>query len=304
MDALQLLLWPLLACIVIAGIHAYLGFHVVERGVIFVDLALAQVAALGATVGFLMGYELHSPASFWLSIASVVVGAGLLAVLKAEKRRIPQEAFIGIVYAVAAAAAILIVDRTPEGAEHIKFMFVGNLLAASPGEVARLAGLYVVIGILHFVWRKPFFAISRGETSGMSKTQVRLWDFLFYLTFGLVVTQSVAVAGVLLVFSYLIVPSVIAMLLGDSARSRLAIGWIAGVLVSILGMLASYHFDLPTGAAVVTTFGLGLALALAYRGIVRRGARDEGVPDALAIPGDPAARGALHPKGRRPARAE
>jgi zinc/manganese transport system permease protein len=282
MEALQLLLWPLLACIAIAGIHAYLGFHVVERGVIFVDLALAQVAALGATVGFLFGYELHSPASFWFSIGAVVVGAGLLAVLKAERRRIPQEAFIGIVYAVAAAAAILIVDRTPEGAEHIKFMFVGNLLAASPGEVARLAALYAVIGVLHFFWRKPFFAISRGETSGMGRTEVRLWDFLFYLTFGLVVTQSVAVAGVLLVFSYLIVPSVIAMLLADGASVRLAIGWIVGVLVSVAGMIASYHFDLPTGATVVTTFGAGLALALLTRLFARREARE--APDTLGEP--------------------
>lgn len=284
MDALQLLLWPLLACIAIAGIHAYLGFHVVERGVIFVDLALAQVAALGTTLGFLMGYDLHSPASEWFSIVAVVVGAGLLAVLKAEKRRIPQEAFIGIVYAVAAAAAILIVDRTPEGAEHIKFMFVGNLLAASPGDVARLAGLYAAIGVLHVLWRKPFFAISRGETGAMTRARVRLWDFLFYLTFGLVVTQSVAVAGVLLVFSYLIVPSVMAMLLGDHARVRLAIGWIAGVVVSVLGMLASYQFDLPTGATVVTMFGLGLALALVYRGMMPRERAAAVVEDALGAP--------------------
>jgi len=269
MEALQFLLWPLLACVVIAGIHAYLGFHVVERGVIFVDLALAQVAALGATIGFLFGLDLRDPASHYLSIAAVVVGAGLLALLKAEKRRIPQEAFIGIVYAVSAAAAILIVDRTPEGAEHIKFMFVGNLLATSPKEVATLAVLYLVIGALHFVWRRPFFAITHGrpEEAGLSRAGVRWWDFLFYLTFGLVVTQSVAVAGVLLVFSYLIVPSVIAMLLADRARSRLIVGWIVAVLVSVGGMLASYHFDLPTGATVVTTFGLALALAMAWRGV-------------------------------------
>lgn len=269
MEAFELLLWPLLACIAIAGIHAYLGFHVVERGVIFVDLALAQVAALGATVGFLLGHDLHAPAAAWFSTASVAVGAAVLALLKMERRRIPQEAFIGIVYAVAAAAAILIVDRTPEGAEHIKFMFVGNLLAASPAEVAWLALLYAGIGLLHVIWRKPFFAISRGDTGGMSKARVRWWDFLFYLTFGLVVTQSVAVAGVLLVFSYLIVPSVIAMLLADGARLRLAIGWVIGVAVSVAGMLASYHFDLPTGATVVTTFGAALALALAYRAVAR-----------------------------------
>ena len=272
-DLIQILGWPLLACIAIAGIHAYLGFHVVERGVIFVDLALAQVAALGATVGFLLGMDLHDPASHYLSIAAVVVGALVLSTLRAEGRRVPQEAFIGIVYAVSAAAAILIVDRTPEGAEHIKFMFVGNLLATSPGEVAGLCALYAAIGIVHYVWRGPFFAISRGEAGGMGPGRVRFWDFLFYLTFGLVVTQSVAVAGVLLVFSYLIVPSVIAMLLADTPRARLAVGWVVGVLVSVAGMLASFHFDLPTGAAVVTTFGAALVLVLAWnaiRGVTRR----------------------------------
>ena len=262
MEAFSLLLWPLLACISIAGIHAYLGFHVVERGVIFVDLAMAQVAALGATVGFLVGHDLHSPAATYFSIGSVVLGAAVLAVLKAETRRIPQEAFIGIVYAVAAAAAILIVDRTPEGAEHIKFMLVGNLLAATPEEVLHSSILYLIVGVLHFVWRRPFFAISQGRAATMSSRAVKWWDFLFYATFGLVVTQSVAIAGVLLVFSYLIVPSVIAMLLADGAATRLAVGWATGILVSVLGMLASYELDLPTGATVVTTFGVALIAAL------------------------------------------
>jgi zinc/manganese transport system permease protein len=265
MDAFSLLLWPLLACISIAGIHAYLGFHVVERGVIFVDLAMAQVAALGATVGFLVGHDLHSPAATYFSVGSVVVGAAVLALLKAEKRRIPQEAFIGIVYAVAAAAAILIVDRTPEGAEHIKFMLVGNLLAATPEEVLHSTLLYLGMGVLHFVWRRPFFAISQGRAGTMSSRAVKWWDFLFYATFGLVVTQSVAIAGVLLVFSYLIVPSVIAMILADGSGTRLAVGWATGILVSVLGMLASYELDLPTGATVVTTFGVALAVALAGR---------------------------------------
>jgi zinc/manganese transport system permease protein len=279
MDAFSLLLWPLLACITIAGIHAYLGFHVVERGVIFVDLAMAQVAALGATVGFLVGHDLHSPAATYFSIGSVVVGAAVLAVLRAERRRIPQEAFIGIVYAVAAAAAILIVDRTPEGAEHIKFMLVGNLLAATPEEVLHSTLLYAVVGVLHAIWRRPFFAISRGRTQGMSERSVKWWDFLFYATFGLVVTQSVAIAGVLLVFSYLIVPSVIAMLLADGAGPRLALGWAVGIAVSVLGMLASYELDLPTGATVVTTFGVALVAALAGHRLLgpgRRSAKPEG----------------------------
>ena len=279
MEALSLLLWPLLACISIAGIHAYLGFHVVERGVIFVDLAMAQVAALGATVGFLVGHDLHSPAATYFSVGSVVVGAAVLAVLKAEKRRIPQEAFIGIVYALAAAASILIVDRTPEGAEHIKFMLVGNLLATGPSEVLHVTLLYAAVGVLHVFWRRPFFAISRGQTAGMSSRAVKGWDFLFYATFGLVVSQSVAIAGVLLVFSYLIVPSVVAMLLADGAGARLAVGWTVAIAVSVGGMLGSYHFDLPTGATVVTTFGVALVAALVARQILGPGARPATGPE-------------------------
>lgn len=269
-DAASLLLWPFLASLVLTGIHAYLGLHVVERGVIFVDLSLAQVAALGSTIAFLCGYDLHGRGAYFFSLAFTLLGAGIFALSRSKRTRIPQEAFIGIVYAVCAAAAILIMDRLPEGAEHIKHILVGNLLAVTPAEVGRTAALYSAVGLAHWLWRRPFLAISTDPAAAArAGWNLRLWDFLFYATFGLVVTSSVAVAGVLLVFSYLIVPSVTAMLFSDRVGVRLAIGWTMGAVVSAVGMLASYRFDSPTGATIICTFGAALALLAAARGLLK-----------------------------------
>ena len=264
----EFLLWPALACLVLTGIHAYLGLHVVERGVIFVDLSLAQVAALGSTIAFLAGYDLHGRGAYVFSLGFTLLGAAIFALTRDIKSRIPQEAVIGIVYAVSAAAAILIMDRLPEGAEHIKHLLVGNLLTVTPREVVKMAGLYSVIGLLHWFWRKPFLAISRDpDEAARSGYNVRLWDFLFYASFGFVVTSSVSIAGVLLVFSYLIVPSVAAMLFCERVRTRLAIGWSMGTIVSLAGMYVSYRLDLPTGAAVICVFGAALCLMAAFKGL-------------------------------------
>lgn len=272
-DAAVLLLWPFLASLVLTGIHAYLGLHVVERGVIFVDLSLAQVAALGATIAFLFGCDLHGRGAYFFSLVFTLIGAGIFSLSRSKRSRVPQEAFIGIVYAVSAAAAILIMDRLPEGAEHIKHLMVGNLLAVTPAEVGKTAALYAVVGLAHWFWREPFLAISTDPTGAAAKGyNLRQWDFLFYASFGLVVTSSVAVAGVLLVFSYLIVPSVTAMLFSDRIGVRLAIGWTMGLAVSAVGMLASYRFDAPTGATIICTFGAALALMAALRALSGLGA--------------------------------
>jgi zinc/manganese transport system permease protein len=268
-DILSILFWPALACLVLTGIHAYLGLHVVERGVIFVDLSLAQVASLGTTIAALMGFEIHSTQAYWMSLGFTVVGAGIFAMTRSHKSKVPQEAIIGIVYAVCAAAAVLIMDRLPEGAEHIKYILVGNLLAVTPHEVIKMAVLYSLVGVLHWFWRKPFLAISTNHDEAFETGyKVRFWDFLFYATFGIVVTSSVAIAGVLLVFSFLIVPSVTAMLFSERVGPRLAIGWIMGAAVSLVGMFASYKLDAPTGATVVCVFGLSLVLLSSLRRIL------------------------------------
>ncbi len=270
-DVLQILLWPALACLVLTGIHAYLGLHVVERGVIFVDLSLAQVAALGATIAFLCGADLHGQTSYWVSLGFTTLGAAVFALTHTRKSKIPQEAIIGIVYAVCAAASVLVMDRLPEGAEHIKYILVGNLLAVTPHEVIKMALLYSLIGVIHWRWRKPFLAISTNHDEAFDTGyNVLWWDFLFYGTFGFVVTSSVAIAGVLLVFSFLIVPSVTAALFSEKIGTRLAIGWIMGTAVSLLGMYGSYKFDAPTGATVVCTFGLALLILGAVRPFIIR----------------------------------
>jgi len=256
MDILPFLFWPFVASLILTGIHAYLGVHVVERGVIFVDLALAQIAALGATIAILLGMDPHGRGAYFLSLGFTFLGAGIFALARTRRGHIPQEAFIGIAYAVASATAILAMSKATGETEHLKDMLVGNILAVSRAEVAKTALLYGGIGLFHYIFRKKFLLIStnlvQAEESGMS---IRLWDFLFYASFGFVVTSSVAIAGVLLVFCYLIVPSVGAMLFADKIGRRLAIGWTMGTLVSALGIYFSVLADLPTGATIVCTFG-------------------------------------------------
>ena len=271
---LQFLLWPIVASLVIAGIHAYLGLHVVERGVIFVDLSLAQIASLGATLALLVpafGGDPHSPAVYWMSLGFTFIGAAIFSLIKGHKARIPQEAIIGISYAVASAAVIVAMSKSTGESEHLKDMLVGNILSVSPGDVTSTAIMYVVIGIFHYVYRKRFLLIStEPERAARQGISIRFWDFLFYASFGVVVTRSVAIAGVLLVFCYLIVPSVGAMLFAERIGPRLAIGWIMGVVVSMLGMYFSVQFDLPTGAAIVCTFGLILAVMAVVRPLLVR----------------------------------
>ena len=272
------LLWiPFLACLVLTAIHVYLGLHVLARGVIFVDLALAQVAALGVTVAFLAGHPIQSDGAYWYALAFAVGGATLFSLTRVRHARIPQEAIIGIVYVVAAALTVLVVDRAPQGAEHIKQLLVGSLLTVTPGELARVAVLYAVIGVGHALVRRPLVEISFDPQIAAARGRaIRWWDFAFYVTFGVVVTSSVRIAGVLLVFSYLIVPAAVGALLTNSVRGRLAMGWVLGAAVSAVGLGASFAWDLPTGAAIVASFGVLVAVVAAGLGVraLLRGGRD------------------------------
>ena len=268
-EILRFLAAPFAASLILTGIHAYLGVHVVERGVIFVDLSLAQIAALGSTIAILLpftGQDPHGPWVYWTGLAFTVIGAAIFSMIRVKHARIPQEAIIGIAYAVASAATILAMSHATSESEHLRDMLVGNILAVSWKEVGETAALYAAIGLFHYVFRRQFLAISldhaKAERDGLN---VRFWDFLFYASFGFVVTSSVLIAGVLLVFCYLIVPSVAAMLYADRVLPRLAIGWTMGTVVSALGIYLSVELDLPTGAAMVCTFGLVLVLMAAAR---------------------------------------
>ncbi len=271
MTIFQILLPAFVASLILTGIHAYLGVHVVERGVIFVDLSLAQIAALGSTVAYLAGYDLHSTTAYLFSLGFTFLGAAIFALTRVHRKtRIPQEAIIGIVYAVSAAMAILIMSKATQETEHLKEMLVGNILSVTWPEIGKTAVLYALVGVFHYIFRRRFLAISMDESAAeRDGVNVRLWDFLFYMSFGFVVTSSVAIAGVLLVFCFLIVPSVTAMLFAERLGPRLAIGWTMGALVSAAGVALSFLLDLPTGAAIVATFGAALLVLAGYRRLFR-----------------------------------
>jgi zinc/manganese transport system permease protein len=269
---------------VLTGIHVYLGLHVLARGVVFVDLALAQVAGLGISMAFLAGHAMQSRAAYWYALAFTLTGALVFSASRLRRAPVPQEAIIGIVYAVSAAAAVLVVDRAPQGSEHVKQLLVGNILTVSPADVATLAVVYGVIGAGHWLIRRPLLEISLDPEGARSRgRRLWLWDFVFYASFGFVVTSSVRIAGVLLVFSYLIVPATLGALVSGSVPTRLAVGWALGALVSGFGLVSAYVWDLPTGAAIVTTFGVALAVAaLALGAIGLRGRWRAHGPRALA----------------------
>jgi zinc/manganese transport system permease protein len=254
------LLWPaFLMALCLVGIHSYFGIQVLARNVIFVDLALAQFAALGATLAFMLGHPAQGLETYLYSFGSTLIAAVLLAFTRAWSGRVSQEALIGVIYVVAAAAAILLIDRAPQGAEHLKQILTGNILTTGLDELKPIVPLYAAIGLLHWALRDRI-AAGQGHAG---------WDFLFYASFGLVVTSSVAVAGVLLVFSFLIVPAAIGVLYGQRLGVQLAIGWIAGTLASAAGLAASFAFDLPTGATMVCAFGAALALAGIFHPFLR-----------------------------------
>ena len=266
-DLLALLWTPFLMCLVLTGMHAYLGVHVLAREVVFVDIALAQIAALGATAAFLVGFDLDTWPSYAGGLAATMAGALVLALTRTRARHVSQEAVIGVVYAVSSAGAVLLADRAPHGVEHVRTMLVGNLLATQPADVLKVALLYAAVGALHVLCRRPFFLISTDPGAAYAQGyRVRLWDFVFYASFGVVVTSSVRIGGVLLVFSYLIVPALAGVMLARTIRMKLLIGWAFGAAVSVLGAAASAALDLPTGATVVCMFGVALlALWLAAR---------------------------------------
>jgi len=256
-EYLAFLLWPFLACVVLVGIHVYFGLHVIKRGIIFVDLSLAQVAALGVTVSFLFGHELYSDTAYIFSLAFALAGAVVFTFTRSIEGKVPQEAIIGIVYAVSSAAAIMAVSHAPEGAEHIKYLLAGSVLTVTPAVVLKTAGVYAVVGAFHWLARSRFITLTFHHHE---VAHPKLWDFLFYASFAVVVTSSVKICGVLLVFVFLVVPSVFAALLTDRIGLRLVLGWLFGLVGSALGIGLSFWFDTPTGVTIVCTFGAMLLL--------------------------------------------
>lgn len=259
----------LAASLLLTAIFVYFGLHIVRRGVIFVDLALAQVAAMGSTVAFLLGYSLEGQGAYFFSLAFAFFGSVVFTLVRSREEAVPQEAIIGIVYAFAAAATVLLVDKAPHGAEHIKYLLVGNILWVSWKTIGELFIVIVVVALFHFFFRRNFFLVSfDSEQARREGVSVALWDLLFYLSLAWVVTTSVQTAGVLLIFSFLIVPAVCGLLLSSRLKIALLLGWLVGAGVSLAGIALSYGWDLPTGAAIVCSFGITLLLIAVLKRLV------------------------------------
>jgi zinc/manganese transport system permease protein len=255
------LLAPFLMCLILVGIHCYLGLHVLARGVVFVDLSLAQVACFGATLALFMGFEHNSTSAYLISLAVTFLAAGFFALAKRYEKLFSQEALIGIVYALSSAAVVLVVDHLAHGAEHIKELLVGQILWVQWHEVIKTMIIYGIVGGIHFAFRKQLLRAST-HTHEASKEQGFFWDFLFYALFGVVITSSANLAGILQVFTYLIVPAIVAGVYFKTIRAKLIFGWCFGTLLSFVGLALSYYWDLPAGALIVVIFTLVPVLLL------------------------------------------
>ena len=270
-DAFSIMFWPLIACLLLPGILVYYGLHIVRREIIFVDLALAQVAALGICLSILLKHDAADWQTYAWSLGFTFVGAAIFTLTRSSDHRVPQEALIGIVYVVAAATAILMLSKSAEGDEELKRTLVGDILLVQKKEVFLTFGLYAIIAVIHYLFRRKFLMISfEPELAAAKGISIRAWDFLFYVLFGFVVTSFVHVGGVLMIFSYLIVPAVCASLLGQSLRVKMLIGWLVATIASIVGLYVSYQSDLPTGASIVCALGAALLLVLIASSLSRK----------------------------------
>ena len=258
----EVMKWPLAACLILPPLLVYLGVHVVEREVIFVDLALAQVATFGTCIALIMGYHFDDRITFWLSLGVTFLGAALFSWSRtSEKRPVPQEAIIGITFVVAAAGVILLLSRVEGGKEELEHLLTGDILNVTKSDVGQRAAVFVLLAAFYAAFHKRFALISSAPEQAFAQgLRVRLWDFLFYSAFAVVVVSFVRVAGVLLTFAYLIVPAVCAVTLTQRWLPRLVIGWAIAATASLLGLWASYQLDLPTGAAIVCACGVLLVI--------------------------------------------
>jgi len=266
-------LLPSAAAFILVATHTYLGLHVISRNVFFVDLALAQVAALGSTVAFLYGFELGDSVTYYVSLLFAVGGAWFFSVARLPDNRVPQEAIIGLTFAVASAGAILLSAENPHGAEHLRDIMAGSILVVSAKEVIQAACLYGAIGVFHWVFRRPLLEVSFDREGAEQRgLRVRWWDFLFYLSFAIVITSSVRIAGVLLVFILLIAPAVCGAMFATGIRARLVVGWGCGILATIGGLMLSSRMDWPPAPAISCIFA-AILIGSAVIDSVRRSAR-------------------------------
>ena len=261
---LHILAAPFAVSVLLVGIHCYLGLHVIARGVIFVDLSLAQVAAFGSTLALLLGFEHHSTEGYLIAFASTLIASVIFAAARRDEKHFPQEAIIGVTYAMCSALVVLVIDKMAHGAEHMKDLLVGDVLWVTWADFRKTAIIYGFAGLIHFVFRKKLIEASFNVKSNPHP----VWDFLFYALFGLVITSSVHLAGVLQVFAVLIVPALVCRPFAKTLRGRLLFGWGFGVVMTLIGMALSIRLDMPSGALVVVCFSVMPILLLLVRRIL------------------------------------
>ena len=267
MEAWLILLPAFILSALMIATHTYLGLHVLARGIIFVDLALAQVAALGISFAFLIGEEPHGLNAQWYAFGATLVVAFGFARLRGIPNKTTREVIIGCVYVLATALSIVILSRSNQGMEELKAMFNGSILWVRWSEIVRVAAIYAALAALHIVYRKRFYRLSY-DVPGTALPSF-WWEFLFFASFAVVITLAVNIAGVLLVFAFLIIPAFSASLFTSVFGRRLLLGWGLGMVGSIAGLWLAFMADLPVGATVVSVFG-GLPLvALGLKGIGR-----------------------------------
>jgi zinc/manganese transport system permease protein len=271
MEALLFLLPAFTACLVLVGIHTYLGIHVITRGIIFLDIALAQIAAVGLTFAFLLGFHPDGSIAYATALGFTFLAAVLFSLIRNLK--VSLEAIIGITFVVASAVSILLADRIPHGVEHLKHILSGNILWVTGPQILKTAIIYSVLGLFHFIFRNKFLMASNELASAhQNNSRIWLWDFLFYVTFGIVITSSVQIAGILLVFSFLIMPALCCMLFFTDMKKRILLGWALGLFASIVGITASWFLDIPTGPSIVAVLGIAVILSFIIRHFSDKGA--------------------------------
>jgi len=260
MDVIVFFLPPFIACLALVGIHAYLGIHVIEREIIFIDIALAQIAAVGATMAHIFwNAEENSVLVYVLSLAFTVLAALFFTEVKKRVRQISQEAVIGVSYAIAAAGSLFIFSLAAGSDIHMEHMLTGSILWAKWNYILLCAGVYAGVGLFHYIFRDRFLKVTRDYEGAVREgIKVELWDFLFYLSVGIVVTLAVSIAGVLVVFALLVIPATISAMYSTNWAKRLWIAYGISIVASILGFAFSYIFNFSTGPSVVMFLGLAL----------------------------------------------
>ncbi len=256
-ENIQFLAAPITACVILAGVLSYFGNHILTRGIIFIDIALAQIAALGTMLGLLLGYAEASASVELISLLFTLIIIAIFALTKFEKQVVPQEAIIGIIYGLGLGIAMLLAEKIPGGSNYITKTITGNILWVTWNDVIKCASIFVPIAIIHFLLRRPFIKISESkENLPYSINKVRMYELIFYITFGIVVVRSVPIGGIFVIFVLLIAPTAMATLFTQRWGWRFLWSWIIGIAGSIIGIYISYEIDISNGPAIVCLLGI------------------------------------------------